>query len=75
MNFFCCCLAIAHSEGGEFHCSETNPRALLLISVVFSPQHISIGTWNRSEQSYDLFPLLAFFPTPVLIKGGWEICG
>lgn len=52
----------AHSEGGEFHCSETNPSALLLISEVLSPQHINIGTWNRSEQGYDLLPLLAFFP-------------
>lgn len=41
---------IDHSESEEFYCSETNPRALLLVSVFFL-QHVFRGAWNTSDRT------------------------
>lgn len=57
--------AIAHSEGGEFHCSETNPRALLLVSMFFPSVHFHrYMKYIRRNRAIICF-LLAFFPTLV----------
>ena len=66
---FVVAFATDHSEGGEFYCGETNPRALLLVSRFFPPARIQRCMKPiRQKRAVICFSCWLFSPTPVPSK-------